>query len=176
MTAAEFLDWDPPEDGEKYELVDGEIVAMGRDRVRHNRAKLRSVNTLAAAIRKAGVQCEAFIDGVPVSPHNLTVRIPDVVVHCGDIDDDAALSDNPVILVEVISPSSAERDEHIKIAEYFQIPSVAHYLVVHDEKKIIVHHRRGDGDIIETKLVSEGVLSLDPPGLHAPVAEFFGQD
>jgi hypothetical protein len=36
-----------------------------------------------------------------------------------------------------------------------------------------VHHTRGSGGEIVTRIVSDGVLALDPPGIEVPVAEFF---
>lgn len=176
MRVADFLEWARAHRDEgRFELVDGQIVAMGRDRVRHNRAKLRAVNEMARAIAVMGVGCEAFVDGVGVSSEEFFVRSPDVVVHCGEIDADASLADNPVVLVEVVSPSSEERDVHTKLREYFSIPSVQHYLIVYDERRYLVHHRRLDGDRLETRFVTAGELALDPPGLRVAVDALFAE-
>lgn len=176
MTVTEFLAWWESVPGDdRFELVDGQVVAMGRDRVSHNRAKMRAVNCLAAAIREAGVDCEAFVDGVGVSANQFNYRLPDAIVHCGNIDSDALIAANPVIAVEVVSPSSEERDVHAKLHDYFGITSVEHYLIVYDDRGYLVHHRRAGGGPLETTFVSEGELDLSPPGIRVSVDELLGK-
>jgi Uma2 family endonuclease len=174
MRVADFLAWALAHRGDgRFELVDGKIVAMAGDRVRHNRAKKRAANELDRAISAAGVGCETFIDGVGVATDDFSVRLPDVVMHCGEIDPEAMLADNPVILVEVVSPTSEERDVTTKLREYFSIPSVQHYLIIYDQRRYVIHYRRLDGDRLETSFVTSGELRLDPPGLQLAVAALF---
>jgi hypothetical protein len=45
------------------------------------------------------------------------------------------------------------------------LPSVRHYLIVRIENRTIVHHERGADDIILTRIVHEGPILLDPPGI-----------
>jgi Uma2 family endonuclease len=176
MTVTEFLAWWESVSGDdRFELVDGQVVAMGRDRASHNRAKMRAVTCLAAAIRDAGIDCEAFIDGIGVSAGQFTHRLPDAVVHCGRIDPDTLILDNPVIAVEIVSPASEERDVHAKLHDYFAISSMEHYLIVYDDRGYVVHHRRTGAGPLETTFVTEGVLELAPPGIHIRVDELLGR-
>lgn len=176
MSVPEFLAWWEGSGGdERFELVDGRVVAMSRDRASHNRAKMRAATLLAEAIRSAGIDCEAFVDGMGVSPDRYNYRIPDAVVQCGKVDADALILDRPVIVVEVVSPSSEERDVHAKLRDYFAIPSVDHYLIVYDDRRFLVHHRRGQGGAIETTFVSQGPLDLVPPGIRLSAEAFFGE-
>jgi hypothetical protein len=46
---------------------------------------------------------------------------------------------------------------------YFSLPSLAHYLILDPERRVAIHHKRGQGDIIEIRIPSEGVIRLDPP-------------
>ncbi len=176
MTVPQFLQWWGGQNGDqRYELVDGEIVAMGRDSMRHNLAKVRALDTLRAAVARAGVQCTVFSDGVAVAPDERTYRIPDALVHCGEFDATSSVSDNPVVVVEVVSITSEERDEHAKLHDYFIIPSIAHYLIVYDHKHYIVHHRRTGAGPVETTFVSTGEITLDPPGVRICVGDLFGE-
>lgn len=68
---------------------------------------------------------------------------------------------------------SAAIDHGPKLMGYFSLPSLAHYLILDPERRVAIHHKRGQGDIIETRILSEGVVRLDPPGIEAPVAEMF---
>ena len=60
---------------------------------------------------------------------------------------DAIAAENPVIIVEVLSPGTVSTDTGGKLADYFQVPSVAHYLIVHPTRRVITHltvgHPRG---------------------------------
>jgi Uma2 family endonuclease len=176
MTVPEFFAWwDKQRADDRYELVDGQVVAMGRDRVTHNRAKMRALAALASGIAKAGVDCEAFIDGVGVSPNVRNYRLPDVVVNCGDVDPDASLVPDPVIVVEIVSARSEDRDVHTKLTEYFTIESVTHYLIIYPEKKVVVHHRRmAQPARVETAFISSGEIDLSPPGLQVKVSDLLG--
>jgi hypothetical protein len=53
------------------------------------------------------------------------------------------------------------------------VPSIRHYLAVDPDKRIVIHHARGAGDAIATRIVSEGEIALDPPGLIVPLATIF---
>ena len=60
-----------------------------------------------------------------------------------------------------------------KLAGYFSLPSVAHYLILDADNRMAIHHKRGLGDVIETRILKEGRLRLDPPGLEIPVQDLF---
>ena len=87
--------------------------------------------------------------------------------------DDALLVPEPVILVEVLSPTTKARDVGAKLADYFRLRSVRHYLLVRTEQRSVIHHRRSDDGAIETRIVTSGVLQLDPPGLALDLAQIY---
>jgi Uma2 family endonuclease len=71
------------------------------------RAKLRIAERLAAAVREAGLPREVFVDGMAVQVDERTVYEPDVPMRCGPpLPDDAVKITDPVVVVEVVSPSS----------------------------------------------------------------------
>ena len=80
---------------------------------------------------------------------------------------------NPVIVVEVLSPSTAADDHGLKLDGYFSLPSVEHYLIVDADRRVMIWHKRGQAGAIETRVLREGRLRLDPPGLEAEVSGFF---
>jgi Uma2 family endonuclease len=167
MTADEFIAWamQQPE-GKRYELAAGEVVAMAPERVAHGRTKLRFARRLADAIEEANLPCEVFGDGTAVRVDATTIYEPDALVRCGPpLDDDATELNDPLIVVEVVSPSSHKRDSGAKLADYFRLPSARHYLIVKTDTKTVIHHRRDDAGNIATHIFSDGVLWLDPPGL-----------
>jgi Uma2 family endonuclease len=168
MTADEFIAWamEQPE-GEHYELVAGEVVSMAPERVAHGRAKGRIYECLVQAIRAAGLACEAFPDGMTVQVDADTIYEPDALVRCGPpLDDNATKVFDPVILVEVVSPSSRARDSGGKLEDYFRMPSVRHYLIVKTENRAVIHHERDAAGAITTRIIRDGPIRLDPPGIE----------
>jgi Uma2 family endonuclease len=167
MTADEFIAWamEQPE-GKRYELVDGYVHAMAPERVRHAKAKLLVARRLAEAVESAGLPCEVFPDGMSVPVDAETVYEPDALLRCGaPLDGDAVTVTDPVIVVEVLSPSTQSVDLGDKLAGYFRIPSLQHYLIIKPGSPVVIHHARApDGDIL-TRLVREMPLRLDPPGV-----------
>jgi Uma2 family endonuclease len=175
MKVDEFLAWSEQQPADRYELVDGEVVAMTRDSVRHNQTKFSAARALQDAVRAAGLPCLVFIDGVGVAISEKTLRIPDVLVHCGaEPALDAMIVESPLIVVEVVSPSSEHDDIETKLLDYFSLASIRHYLIIFSEKRVIVHHRRNDEGNIDTRITHDGDITLLPPGLTLPVAALLG--
>ena len=168
MTADEFIAWGMQQpETEHYELVAGEVVAMAPERVVHARTKGRIYRRLSEAIEAAGLACEAFPDGMSIQIDADTVYEPGVVVRCGaPLPDDAVRFSDPLILVEVRSPSTGFRDAGAKLEDYFRLPSVSHFLIVKTENRTIIHHVRDAEGTITTRIVRDGALTLDPPGIE----------
>lgn len=175
MTSDEFIEWSMRQpEGHRYELVGGEVVGMAAERLAHAEVKLEVVVALREAIAKAGLPCRALPDGVSVEIDEDTIYEPDALVRCGARPPgDAVKINDPVIVVEVVSPSSAGRDSGIKLVDYFRLPTLRHYLVVRTDKRSVTHHRRDEGERIETRIVRGGELVLDPPGITVAVERFF---
>jgi len=171
MNVDQFLAWSARQPDDRYELVNGQIAAMTCDTVRHNRTKFAASRALDDALRAAGLPRIVLIDGVGVPINADTLRIPDIIVQCGDEPDPDALAvDSPVIVVEVVSPSSEKDDTETELVDYFSVPSIQHYLVIFSDKRIVVHHQRKvDGDI-STRIASDGDIALNPPGISVPVS------
>lgn len=178
MTADEFLAWSASwGEGERYELVDGIPVRLQAERIAHAMVKAAVWRSADRQLR-AGIarpKCTAFIDGVSVRIAEDTLREPDVLIHCGPFDPNGKIADNPIVLVEVVSPSSATTDRERKLIDYFAIPSVRHYLVVLIPDRRVIHYEReiegGDFQVRIAGMADE--LSLDPPGIRMAIAEFF---
>jgi Putative restriction endonuclease len=104
-------------------------------------------------------------DGATIRVDDATAYEPDALVYCGqELAVSAIKVPEPVIVVEVI-PSSRQVDLAIKLAGYFLLPSLAQYLIVDPTRSLILHHSR-TGDAILTRVVTEGAIALDPPGVE----------
>jgi Uma2 family endonuclease len=176
MTVDEFLAWlDQGPDGMRYELVAGRPVAMAPERAGHARRKAQLWLALRDGIEAAGLPCEALPDGMTVKIDEHTAYEPDAVVHCEQaLADDAVIVPTPIIVVEVLSPTTRARDAGAKLADYFRLSSVRHYLLVQTERRTVTHHRRGDDGDIRTRIVTAGSLQLDPPGITLELERIYG--
>jgi Uma2 family endonuclease len=158
----------------RYELVEGEVVAMGPERSGHALIKARIWRAFDNAVRAAGLACVAYPDGMAVEIDARTVYEPDALVRCGaPLDDDAVKILDPMIVVEVLSPSSAARDTGAKIADYARLPSIRHYLIVNSKSRVVIHHQMDSDATIRTAIVRSGSLMLDPPGISITIETLF---
>lgn len=173
MTVDQFLIWAQERPG-RYELLRGEAFRMAPETADHANVKGALHIALNKAIREKQLACHVFPDGMTVRIDADTAYEPDATVYCGAKIRGATLEvPNPLIIVEVLSPSTRRVDVSLKLAGYFRLPSVTHYLIVDPTQPSIVHHARGDGDTILTRIVTEGALLLDPPGLELALGDIY---
>jgi Uma2 family endonuclease len=173
MDADEFLVWAEGQEG-GLELYDGAVVAMSPERVTHNSTKGQVFRALWSAVERVGAPCRVHVEGLGVRVGAGNIFEPDALVACGPPPPGDALEiTNPVLVVEVLSPGTAVIDRGLKFEGYFSAPSVEHYLILDPDRRIVIHHKRGRGDIIATRILSEGMIRLDPPGIEATVADMF---
>ena len=173
LTREEFRAWAERQPRGRFERVDGRVVAMSPERIGHALVKGRVWRALDRALLDAGAACVAIPDGATVEIDDRTEYEPDVVVTCGEaLDLDAVAAPRPVVVVEVTSPSTRAVDAGDKLADYFRVPSVLHYLIVSARRRQAVHHARRDSGI-ETRIVTAGSIALDPRGISVALDDFY---
>ena len=136
-------------------------------------SKVECIDLLAMPSSEPVSLAMAWTDGVAIRIDDHRTREPDAVVTCGTTQDDDALAlSGAIIVVEVLSPTNSNTDKFEKLADYGRVPGLRHYLIVHPVDRFVIHHHfTGDGTA--TRVLTTGDLTLDPPGLTVPVAEFF---
>ena len=131
----------------KSEFVGGEMLAMPGGSMRHSRLAARVISKLEAQLEGAG--CATFTSDLRVRTPIGDQFYPDVSVGCGPIqtpDGSIDVYSNPVVLVEVLSPSSANYDRGLKFVLYREIPSLNDYLIFHCDYIHVEHYSRQPGD------------------------------
>ena len=173
LSRQDFQRWVEQQPRGRYERVGGVVHAMAQERWVHARIKAHVWQALRNAISAAGLTCQAVPDGMTVEIDDDTDYEPDALVNCGaPIPDEATAAPNPVIVVEVLSPGTQGVDTGGKLPDYFRVPSIQHYLLVRPQRREVIHHRR-TGDRIETRIIGEGEIELDPPGIRVALADFY---
>lgn len=122
---------------EKFEYRDGVLYAMSGGTVRHNAIAQSIGGHLMFQLQSAGRRCTVSNSDqqVYIAAYN-AYRYPDVTVFCGQpayLEGRIDIITNPIILVEVLSPSSFVRDYNDKLNEYIEIETLQAYLVVAQE-------------------------------------------
>ena len=174
MNVDEYLAWAERHPG-RYELYDGLVSAMSPEGAGHAGVKFAVQTALAAGIRANKLSCHMLPDGMTVRVEARTAFESDALVYCGPKTAPTSVEiPNPVIVVEVLSPSTRHIDASKKLAGYFRLASVVHYLIVDPTEPLILHHTRGAGGTILTHIVRDGVIALDPPGLELKLADVYG--
>src|SRR5215471_6875193 len=173
MNVDEYLAWAEGRPG-RYELYDGVVYAMAPQRVIHAEIKLAVHIAFVAAIRERGLPCHVLPDGMTVRIDAATAYEPNASVYCGPKLPPSSLEvTNPIIVVEVLSPSTQHIDSGVKLPGYFRLPSIMHYLIVDPDRPLVIHHARAADDSILTRIVREGAIALDPPGIILSLADTY---
>ncbi len=167
MTSDEFIAWAmQQDDGRRCELASGNVIAMAPERAAHARLKFRLARRLMETVEAEALPCEVFTDGMAVQVDADTVYEPDAILRCGtSVSDDTTAITDPLIVAEVLSPSTRARDTGARLADYFRIPSLRHYLIITTERSTIIHHARDTAGAIHTQILQDTPLRLDPPGI-----------
>ncbi|ETX08524.1 Uma2 family endonuclease [Candidatus Entotheonella palauensis] len=128
----------------KSEYFDGEMFAMAGASRRHNLITLNMGAELRTQLQQR--PCEVYSSDMRVKISRTGLyTYPDVVVVCDEpLFEDAEVDTllNPIVLVEVLSPSTADYDRGGKFEHYRTLPSLQGYLLVAQERCHVVHYTR----------------------------------
>jgi Uma2 family endonuclease len=164
MTIAEFDEFvESVPDGRKYELSDGAPVLMSNPNETHEQI----VGNIGAPLKLAmdNRRCRTYLGGMMVQASaNSTGRDkfrPDIVVRCGPTSNNTFITD-PVVVVEVLSPSTIDRDRGRKLEFYKALPTMQHIVLAYADQMRVEHYSRGEkGWELNVLPTPEHVLDLD---------------
>jgi Uma2 family endonuclease len=170
MRVAEFLTWDDGTDT-RYELIDGRPVAMAPV------APSRSVIVANVTHEfKSRLQRPYYVGseaGVEHPGRDDTFYEADIVISCTPVALGMAAIPQPVVVIEVLSPSTIEHDRGRKAYDYRRMPSVQEIVLVASEQRhIVIWRRRGAKWEVED-LIGDAVLELEAVGVRIPFAAIY---
>jgi len=154
----------------RHEYEHGEVVAMVGASRKHKRL---AGNVFALLHRHLGsTRCEAFISDMKVHVGDC-FYYPDVVVGCEPGDNHDFYLEHPVLIVEVLSESTEQRDRTVKRLAYQSIPSLSEYLLLSQEAPgAELFRRTEEGWDLEIYALGEGV-HLASVDLEIPLNEIY---
>lgn len=175
LTAAEYLSIERKAET-RSEFFAGEMFAMSGASREHNLISLNIGGELREKLKDR--DCEVYTTDMRVRVPSGLYTYPDVVVACGNPrfeDDHVDVLLNPIVLIEVLSDSTADYDRGTKFKHYRQIPSLREYVLVDQTTAQIEQFVLGsDGKWELTE--SEGLdktLTLDSIGCRVPLTEVY---
>ncbi len=170
MTLAEFLAWEERQPL-RYEFDGIGPVAMTGGTLGHSAIQRNLAFSLTARLR--GKPCQFYGSDLKFQVSDGRIRYPDGTILCSPVDRAATVVHNPVVVFEVLSPSTTRTDRLVKAREYQATPSVQRYVMLEqDSVGATVYARAGDGWTHEI-LVGDSTLALPEVGVELPLAELY---
>ena len=159
----------------KSEYLNGQVLAMsGASRV-HSLITGNIFNELYNQLVESN--CEVHSSDMRVCPSPAAYFYPDVVVACGESSFEDNFSDtllNPVVIVEVLSPSTAAFDRGEKFDHYRQLASLQDYILVSQTRIHVEHYRQQGGQWEHAEFrTPEDVLPLTSIGCKIAVQDVY---
>jgi Uma2 family endonuclease len=149
----------------RHEFVDGELFAMTGGTKAHELITLNIATSLKSSLKGSG--CRVYANGLKVRTDAVnSFYYPDVLVDCGSYDKSDKYTETPVIIFEVLSPSTAATDRREKLVAYRRITSLKAYVIVQQtRRRIEVWRKVEQGNWIVEEIGPEDEIALEPcPG------------
>jgi Uma2 family endonuclease len=172
MSREQFFDWAEAQDI-RYEFDGFQPVAMTGGTLRHSQMTVNLQVVLAS--RLAGRSCRSLGPDAGVRTVGDAVRYPDAVVTCTIFDEMAREVPSPVVVFEVLSPTSGHTDRIVKLLEYRDVATIRRYVIVEYASMALTVHTRAEagGEWIATALTGDQILVLPEIGIEIPVVALF---
>ncbi len=170
-----FLDGQADE--RPWELVAGRIVAMTNPSQAHEQVVSNIGVRLKQAVDARG--CQVFFGGMRVQRSENQAKYykprPDLLVRCGPLQDRNFATD-PLVIVEVLSPSTMDNDRSEKLRFYKSLPTLVHLVLAYqDQMRAECYRREGLGWALEVLTQPEDELAFDALGCGMALADaYFG--
>jgi Uma2 family endonuclease len=169
MTLAEFLAWEDRQEL-KYEFDGFRPVAMVGVTAAHSTIQGNLAASLITKLRGKPCRFHGPEPKIEVAGH---IRYPDGFVACSAIPNDATVVRDPVVIFEVLSPSTATTDRIVKNEEYRATASVRRYVMLEQDRVAATVFSRMGGDWVGHVFVGDAVLAMPEIGIEFPLAELY---
>ena len=174
--ADKYLAWES-EQPTKFELIDNDIVAMSGASEAHNIITGNVTTSLNVQLRKK--PCKVYPADMRVQvKRQTTYTYPDVVVVCGQprfrADAKPSTLQNPMLIFEVLSPSTEDIDRNRKFGQYLQLPSLeGYFLVSQDKPRVESYTRHSDGWLYQDHVGLDAELKIDAIGVSLSLEDIY---
>jgi len=146
----------------RHEYIRGCVFAMVGASDAHNKIAGNIFSLFHACLK--GTKCSVYISDMKVKVEAAnSFYYPDVMVTCESFDALAVFKTKPVVIVEVLSPSTADTDRREKLTTYGLIPTLKEYLIVHQDRRRVELYRKDNEGIWTTPTCEDKVTLTSLP-------------
>jgi Uma2 family endonuclease len=173
MSVEEYLAWEPQQET-RYEYVHGEVLAMTGGTVPHNDIAINLLTILLPQIRAQGCRLNMADVKLQIDASGL-YYYPDLIVSCDPRDLNARkFIQFPKLIVEVLSPGTADKDRGNKFRDYQTIPTLQDYLLIDSEKISAECYRRGEGRMwLYYPYAAGDTIALESIGISLAIEQLY---
>ena len=173
MTLEEFLHWDDGTDT-RYELIGGFPVAMAPGMEDHGVLAVRLAARLDNALASRR-PCRTATEAGILHPERAdTFFVADIAATCAPRAFRRQYMQDPILLIEILSPSTERHDRRIKVPAYQRIASVQEILLIDSESRYAeLHRRHGEQWIIQIIIGDAGIISLASVSIEISMSELY---
>ncbi len=170
LTLEEFIAWEERQEL-RFEFDGFAARAMTGGTLAHSAIQANLLGALASRLR-----------GKPCRPHGselkvrtaTSIRYPDALVTCSKGSPRSTFAPDPLVIFEIVSPSSAGQDLGAKNVEYQTLPSLKRYVVLQQSQAAAeVFHRDAEGEWTHDFVTADGVLDMPEIDVNIPLAEIY---
>ncbi|MDQ2769938.1 MAG: Uma2 family endonuclease [Bacteroidota bacterium] len=150
----------------RHEFFEGEVFAMAGESIAHNTIAQNFVLALRPALR--GKTCRVQMEGIQLAVEaNRHYTYPDIVVSC-DPDDqrESRRLHHPLLIVEVLSPSTEAYDRGLKFNQYKKLTSLRHYLLVSQKTWLVEWYQLSEHGLWGHTALAEAADAVVIPELN----------
>jgi Uma2 family endonuclease len=169
MTLSEFLAWEERQEL-RYEFDGAGPVAMTGGTVAH--AAIQGNLLLALNTWLRGGPCRAFGSDLKIEVAE-RIRYPDAFVVCSPQDGSATVASDPVVVFEILSPSTSRTDRIVKAREYGNMPSIQRYVILEQTDPAATVFTRMNGVWASVIVDDDAELAMPEIGVSLPLAELY---
>jgi Uma2 family endonuclease len=169
MTLEQFLAWEERQEL-RYEFDGFQPVAMTGGTFAHSSIQRNLLTALTTRLRGKPCQPQGSHMKVQVAGH---IRYPDAFVVCNPVPPRATVVTEPVVVFEILSPSTQEDDLITKNAEYRATPSVQRYIVLQQNFAGAMAFRRSGEEWVSDLVPADSILRLPEIGIEIPLPEIY---
>jgi hypothetical protein len=179
MSVAEFLAWEPPDGGDRWELIDGTPQAMAPAAPTHGAIQAEAARLIGNYLAEVRPHCRVIIEpGIqPRVRAKINVRVPDLAITCAKVEPGDKLLREPLVVIEILSPSNAAETWQ-NVWSYTTIPSLAAILVLHTAEvraELLLRAPHGTWPDDPLQLTGDDTVPLATTDIYfsPPVAAFY---
>jgi len=169
MSVNEFLLWEEAQEF-RWEFDGFAPVAMTGGTQEHSLIQGNLISALHARLR--GRPCRVFTSDMKIHAAG-SIRYPDAFVACGTNPRGTMVIQDPVVVFEILSPSTALVDRVVKNQEYRATPSIQRYVMLEQDRMAATVFERAGDDWVGHLLIGEAVLAMPEIGVELTLAEVY---